>query len=77
MTKTVDKRGNWPEVISMALYFIRATPCVVHQVFTLYVETPVGTGDSHTTTLIAITSHTSQNSLLGQNPLLSTLFVWP
>ena len=27
ISKTTDKRGNWAEVVPMALYFLRATPC--------------------------------------------------
>ena len=28
IVKTVEKKGNWPEVVPMALYFIRSMPCV-------------------------------------------------
>ena len=28
IAKTVERKGNWPEVVPMALYFIRSTPCV-------------------------------------------------
>ena len=27
VVKTVDKKGNWPTVVPMALYFMRANPC--------------------------------------------------
>ena len=27
IAKTVEKKGSWPEIVPMALYFIRSTPC--------------------------------------------------
>ena len=53
IAKMVDKKGNWPEVVSMALYFVTVS---LISFFTFLIEARLGTSNPFTVVIQGVST---------------------